>query len=293
MNSMDNTGRQPAKTEHQPAPPRGRRPGRPTLSNEELLDKALDLFLEQGFERTSIDAIAAAAAMAKRTIYLRYGDKESLFRAALERAIEEWIVPIEQLRAAESDDLEATLLEVGRILVTNIMTPEGLRLLRITNAESARMPEIGTYTYQHGTGRTITYLADLFQRRIGPDTVDTGQWNEAAIAFLYLVVCGPPTMTVWGMTLDDDTIDSHTSYCVRLFLYGLLPRTRALAGNRETGLEVADYDPPHHPPLDDDLPADWQELQDENRRLKKLLVTSMLELASLREQQEEDQGAAE
>src|SRR5438067_6045932 len=84
-----------------------RGPGRPTLSNEELLDKALDIFLEKGFERTSIDAITAAAGMAKRTVYLRYGDKTALFKAALERAIDEWIVPIESLQAAESEDLEA------------------------------------------------------------------------------------------------------------------------------------------------------------------------------------------
>src|SRR5215468_4156786 len=111
MNVIGKTPR-PASTKQGPAQSSGRRPGRPTLSNEELLDKALDLFLEQGFERTSIDAITAAAGMAKRTLYLRYGDKKSLFKAALQRAIEEWIVPVEQLRAVESDDLEETLLSV-------------------------------------------------------------------------------------------------------------------------------------------------------------------------------------
>jgi TetR/AcrR family transcriptional regulator, mexJK operon transcriptional repressor len=116
-------------------------PGRPTLSNEELLDKALDLFLEKGFERTTIDAITASAGMAKRTVYLRYSDKTALFKAALQRAIEDWIVPVERLRAAESDDIEETLLRVGQILMENLMGPAGLRLLRITNAESARMPE--------------------------------------------------------------------------------------------------------------------------------------------------------
>src|SRR2546426_1186967 len=150
-------------------PKSSRGPGRPTLSNEALLDKALDIFLEKGFERTSIDAITAAAGVAKRTVYLRYGDKAALFRAALERAIDEWILPVEALRASESEDLEETLLRVGQILVANIMTPAGLRLLRITNAESGRMPEIGAYTFKHGTGRTIAYLADLFRRRIRPN----------------------------------------------------------------------------------------------------------------------------
>src|SRR6516165_5135647 len=104
-----------------------RRPGRPSLSNEALLDKALDLFLEMGFERTSIDAITAAAGMAKRTVYLRYEDKTTLFKAALERAINEWIVPVARLRAAEMEDLETTLLRVGQILLSNVMSPAGLR----------------------------------------------------------------------------------------------------------------------------------------------------------------------
>src|SRR5258706_9963960 len=95
--------------------PGRRRPGRPSLSNEEQLDKALDLFLEQGFERTSIEAICQAAGMAKRTVYARYGDKTSLFKAVLQRAIQEWIVPVERLRAAECDDLEKSLLAIGEI----------------------------------------------------------------------------------------------------------------------------------------------------------------------------------
>lgn len=246
---------------------RGR--GRPTLSNEELLDKALDLFLEHGFERTSIDAITLAAGMAKRTVYLRYGDKTTLFKAALQRAIEEWIVPIETLRAAESDDLEQTLLSVGRILVNNIMKPTGLRLLRITNAESGRMPEIGAYTYRHGTEQTIAYLADLFQRRItgGLSAKDA---NEAAIAYLYLVVCGPPTLTAWGMTLDDETIDEHTVFCVRLFVNGLAPRTREPAPIDQRARSAGALN-------------DEQALADENRQLRRLLVNSMLEVASLKE----------
>ena len=198
-------------------------PGRPTLTNEELLDKALDLFLEKGFERTTIDAITASAGMAKRTVYLRYSDKTALFKAALQRAIEDWIVPVERLRAAESDDVEETLLRVGNILLENLMGPAGLRLLRITNAESARMPEIGAYTHQNGTAPTIAYLADLIQRRI-PFRSDIADAQEAAFAFLYLVACGPATMAAWGVVLDNAAIDRHTQYCVRLFLYGLLPR---------------------------------------------------------------------
>jgi AcrR family transcriptional regulator len=255
-------------------------PGRPTLTNEELLDKALDLFLERGFERTTIDAITASAGMAKRTVYLRYSDKTALFKAALQRAIEDWIVPVERLRAAESDDVEDTLLRVGQILLENLMGPAGLRLLRITNAESARMPEIGAYTTQNGTAPTIAYLADLIQRRI-PFRSDVADPQEAAFAFLYLVACGPATMAAWGVVLDAAAIDRHTQYCVRLFLYGLLPReasagtARGANGSAQAGAT--------HP--ESNVARSQQALETENRRLKKLLLDSMLQVAALKERQ--------
>ena len=201
-----------------------RRPGRPSLSNEQLLDTALDLFLEKGFERTSIEAVCAAAGMAKRTIYARYGDKTTLFRAALTRAIEEWIVPVEQLRALETDDLEATLLAIGQVLVANVLSPAGLRLLRLTNAESVHMPEVAVFNVQRGTEPTLAYLADLFRRRLGRDGNAAASADEVAAAYLNLVVGGVANNAAWGMVLPQQAIDRHTAYSVRLFLYGLLPQ---------------------------------------------------------------------
>lgn len=201
-----------------------RRPGRPTLSNEQLLDKALDLFLEQGFERTSIEAICAAAGMAKRTVYARYGDKTSLFKAALQRAIEDWIVPVERLRAAERDDLEESLLRIGELLLANIMSPAGLRLLRLTNAESGRSPELGACNVQQGTEPTIAFLADLFRRRLG-EAVAPREAREAAEGFLHLVT-GPAIDAAWGVRRDDAALARHIRSSVRLILYGLLGPAR-------------------------------------------------------------------
>lgn len=219
-----------------------RRPGRPTLSNEELLDHALDLFLAQGFERTSIEGICQAAGMAKRTVYARYGDKESLFKAALTRAIEDWIVPVEALRGAESDDLEASLLAIGQILVANIMSPAGLRLMRLTNAVSGHMPEIGAFNVTQGTQPTIAYLADLFRRRLAGGMADEAA-RLAGQAFLNMIT-GPALTAAWGVPVDEASVARHTHYAVRLFLHGFLAggaaAESALAGeNRQLREKLA------------------------------------------------------
>jgi AcrR family transcriptional regulator len=212
---------------------RGPGPGRPTPAqarqrNLELLDRALDLFLEKGYEGTTIEGIAAAVGMAKRTVYAQYGDKKTLFMASLQRAIDDWIVPVDVLLAAETEDFEETLTRVGYILVNNMMTPKGMRLLRITNAEANRMPEISTYTYSRGTGPTLAYLADLFTRR-GSTEIDALDAKEAALAFLNLVVGGPANMTAWGVAVDEVELQRHTRYCIRLFLRGFLSPTTTSA----------------------------------------------------------------
>jgi AcrR family transcriptional regulator len=201
-----------------------RRPGRPSLSNEELLDKALDLFLEKGFAGTSIDAVCAAAGMAKRTVYARYGDKETLFKAALNRAIEEWLVPVETLRAQETDDLEDTLVRIGTILVENVLSPAGLRLLRLTNAESVSMPEIAMENVRLGTEPTLFYLADLFRLHLGGAERDFAEAEEAAQAFLNLVVGGPASNAAWGKRFEPSTVERHIRFSVRLFLHGVSDR---------------------------------------------------------------------
>ena len=199
--------------------------GRPTRAqaeqrHEELLDRALELFLENGYELATIDAIAAAVGMTKRTVYSRYEDKGALFRAAVQRAIDRWLVPVETLHAVESDDLEATLTAVARIRMANAISPSGLRLQRIINAESYRFPEILTLAYEQGMRPTIEFLADVLRRHTKAGSIKITKPEIAATAFLSMVVGGPTRAIVWGRAVDESSLDERIRFCVRLFLDG-------------------------------------------------------------------------
>ncbi|MBW8753951.1 MAG: TetR/AcrR family transcriptional regulator [Sphingomonadales bacterium] len=204
-----------------------RRRGRPTRDqaerlDDELLSHALDHFLEKGFEGTTLNAITASLGMSKQTVYLRFGDKLTLFRAALRRAIDQWLVPLEHLRALETDDLEQTLLDVSRTIVTTLMSPAGLRLIRITNAESFRMPEIGDYTYRRGHAQIARYLTDLLRRRIFAGDPAPPDLDDLATAYLNLL-SGPARRDAWGLDEKPIDIDSFVRSRVKLFLHGVLP----------------------------------------------------------------------
>jgi TetR/AcrR family transcriptional regulator, mexJK operon transcriptional repressor len=195
-----------------------RRRGRPPAAviearNAELLDRALDLFLEHGFALTTIEMISASLGMGRRTIYARYGDKETLFRAALQKAIDEWIVPVEELRNAEAPNLEATLLGVARLWISRIRKPSGWRLVRIAATEAFTRPDVAAYLRGQMSEGTIGYVADLLSRHRVPRAED------AAAAFMILIVEGTVQHAVWDGG-DAAELDRQTAYRVRLFLEG-------------------------------------------------------------------------
>jgi TetR/AcrR family transcriptional regulator, mexJK operon transcriptional repressor len=204
-----------------------RGPGRPTASQarereRELLEVAFDLFCERGFDGTTIEAITTACNMAKRTVYARFEDKTALFRVALHHAIEQWSIPIEQLHAEEDEDFEASLLRISRILVRNMTSPAGQRLWRITNAEAHRIPDVGMEALKDGTDAVLTFLTDLFRRRVRPENPANPYASDAAQAFMYLIVSGPAGVRLLDVPLDDAEIDRQTVFGVRLFLHGLI-----------------------------------------------------------------------
>lgn len=66
---------------------RGRGRSMPRLSNpgQTILTSAYRLFHRHGFNRVSMDEIAAAARVTKRTLYYHFRSKDDLIAAALER----------------------------------------------------------------------------------------------------------------------------------------------------------------------------------------------------------------
>lgn len=202
------------------------RAGRPTRAqaeqrHRELLDRALEMFVERGFENTTIRDIAADVGMTRRTVYARYSDKRELFKATVEHAVKQIIVPVEVLPAAEEDDLEACLIAVARLRIANVMTPTGLRFQRFLNTESYRFPEIVNAAYGRITHPVIEYVAELLRRHNALGTTDVEDPRMAAAALMNMVVGVPVRMVLMGIALGPEQIEERIRFSVRLFLKGV------------------------------------------------------------------------
>jgi AcrR family transcriptional regulator len=213
--------------------------GRPTREqaearHEEMLDAALEEFLERGFELTTIEMVAARVSMTRRTVYARYVDKAALFNAAVQRAIERQIVPPEVLAGLDQGDLAATLESVARLRIGQVMTPNGLRLQRIINTESYRFPEIFTANFEQSAKPVLDFVAGVLDRAIAAGQVSPTDSGFAASAFMSMVVGGQVRAIVSGRVPTSAELDRRVTFTVRLLLDGLRPRGDDMRGdNRE------------------------------------------------------------
>src|SRR5690606_16913121 len=109
-----------------------------------ILDAAKRLFVSQGYERVSMDQIAAEAGVSKLTVYSHFGDKESLFAEAV-RAHCEQGMPTSLFVAEPDTPVRERLLAIGHAFFGMIMTPEaiaGHRILCSPQVASSGMPAL-------------------------------------------------------------------------------------------------------------------------------------------------------
>lgn len=208
---------------------RPRAAGRPTQEQArarqlELLDAALELFLEHGYEQTTVEMIAARVRMAKRTVYARYSDKASLFLAAVRRAIEAQAVPREALENLDNGDLAETLAAVARLRIDQAMTTNGRRLHRILALENLRFPELFTLSNTVSTGPVVAFVAEVLDRAAAAGHITTTDTDLAARAFMSMVVGTQVRSIEAGRVPSAEQLDQRVLFMVRLLLDGLHPR---------------------------------------------------------------------
>ena len=205
------------------------RAGRPTREqaaarHDALLSTALDHFLDLGFERATIEAIAASVNMTKRTVYARYKDKAALFLASVRGAIDRLEIGEERMLALDRGDLAETLAALARMRIERAMTPEGVKLQRIVNNESYRFPQVFAMSYEIGALASVRFLANIFARETAAGRLAIADPMLAANTFLAMSVTGATRSIVAGTPLTHDDIERRIAFGVRLFLDGARPR---------------------------------------------------------------------
>lgn len=123
---------------------------------ERILDVALPLFLQHGFEGVSMSMIGAAAGGSKATLYAYFPSKVDLFVALMERTWERQ--GSETAFPPPCDDVRAWVVAWVKDYLSHLYTDEFIQLHRLMIAEAARFPALGRRLFEAGPAAGLDRL---------------------------------------------------------------------------------------------------------------------------------------
>jgi len=208
-----------------------RRGGRPTREEAEardarLLDVATRLFMERGFDGTSIDAVAEAAGVSKPTVYARYHDKRDLFAAVLRGRIRKWLAPLSAAAEApaiegNAKSIKTTLHELSRHLIAYTSAPEAAALQRILSAQAVQFPELAKLANEEGWLRAVRGIASILRQSAARGQIKVDDPELAADMFLNLVLGHSKRLALYGIATEPEIEERHRKAAVDFFLNGI------------------------------------------------------------------------
>ncbi len=136
--------------------------GRPkdTLKRENILTAATALFMKQGYELTSVEAIAKTADVSKLTIYSHFTSKTELFRIVIEQCCDQLAAP-ESFIAYAKLPVKQGLMQLGGSLAALIYSDEAIHLQRIMQSEVLQHGQIVKVFYEAGPQRVKHAFSEL------------------------------------------------------------------------------------------------------------------------------------
>jgi AcrR family transcriptional regulator len=152
----------------------------------ELLDAALDLFVEKGFSAARVDEVAARAGVSKGTLFLYFESKEDLFKAVVRENIanqfptwqEEFVV----FQGSSADMLRYALLSwwerIGKTRASGIT--------KLVMSEAQNFPEIAQF-YQE----EVIKPGNAMIRRILERGVSSGEFRQLDLEQAVHIIVAP------------------------------------------------------------------------------------------------------
>jgi AcrR family transcriptional regulator len=143
---------------------------------QELLQAALELFVEKGFSATRSEEVAARAGVSKGTLYLYFPSKEELFKAVVRNNIASLIADGQQI----ADQFDGPGTELLRLLMTKwwqrVADTAAGGIFKIVFAEVRNFPELAQFYTDEVILPAHRLVAGILQRGI-----DRGEFRSVPV----------------------------------------------------------------------------------------------------------------
>ena len=197
---------------------------------ELIVKTALDLFLKNGYEKTSLSDIVAISGGSLASIYTFFESKEGLFQAIIEQEIDALIKEVdERIDLKISHSLEEFLTKFATIIFSIICTKKNISLGRIMISESSKNGgKLGRVFLDQILNKIDLVLINFFERdeikaELNPNfsaKFITKCFIQSVIGLCYF----DSLMLNEEPKLSKKEREEHVALCVELFLNGIIKK---------------------------------------------------------------------
>lgn len=190
-----------------------------------FLDAATEVFVEKGFEATSLQEIVSRAGGSLATLYRLFGNKDGLYRAVIERKASGAYGDLELSELPNRPPAEV-LFEVGRRLLDLILTDETTDLNRLMIAEGSRTPKLREIFMEQAPNRLYRILSGYLDHQIQQGLLEIEDTHLAAVQFIEMVKgdCYMRRLLGERFRVSRAERDRRIRHAVNIFLRGTLKR---------------------------------------------------------------------
>ena len=173
-----------------------------------VIEAASQQFLDQGYDRASMEAVAQASGVSKMTLYNYFPGKDALFEACVacrtDSTFEDFLSHrLDPARPAES------LARIARQFLALMRDGDALRIHRILHSLASTHPEVCARFYKAGPLRVTTLVQDYLAAAAGAGSLRIADIAMAADQFLALLLGRPHTHAILGLGIPTADEDEH------------------------------------------------------------------------------------
>ncbi|WP_298924350.1 TetR/AcrR family transcriptional regulator [uncultured Ramlibacter sp.] len=152
----------------------------------ELLDAALDLFVEKGFAATRAEEVAARAGVSKGTLFLYFPSKEELLKAVVRENIAgrfaEWNEEFDHFEGSSADMVRYCM----NVWWQRVGATKASGITKLMMSEASNFPEIAAFYQQE-----VIVPGQALIRKILQRGVDSGEFGPLDLDYAIFLIIAP------------------------------------------------------------------------------------------------------
>nr|WP_153670289.1 TetR/AcrR family transcriptional regulator [Phyllobacterium sp. SYP-B3895] len=197
------------------------RRGRPANEalGQTIIDAASELFVELGFQATTLDNVAKRAKISKLSIYRHFENKEALFSAAIAARCHQF-APQAVIEGVDGS-AEEQLMAAGSSLLRTLLSPDVRSVEAMVMADKTNQRSLSKLFYEAGPANVIDQIEALLRQLHAKAVLNVPDPLQSARLFAALIKGSDLLMIARfdeARAEDDKEVESYCRSAVAMFI---------------------------------------------------------------------------